>query len=318
MTEPTHPEAVGVTATTAAPHAGPQPAPTKKKGGEGRSASLWADAWRDLRRKPLFWTSSVVIVIMTSMAVIPWLWTSRDPTDCGQLDIAKQGPTREHIFGMNELGCDYYSMAIYGARPSIAVAFLSTLGVGLIGGLLGILSAYYGGWVDTIISRFTDVVLGLPFLLGAIVILAMLDVRTIWTIVLVLVALGWTGLTRIMRGSVLATKNADYVHAARALGASDARLILRHILPNAMAPVIVVLTIALGGYVSAEATLTYLGVGLDPSKDVSWGGMINRGDDWIFEHPHLLLFPCGLLIVTVLSFILLGDALRDALDPKLR
>lgn len=283
---------------------------------KARSASLWADAWRDLRRNPVFGISMFLISIVGSMAAIPWLWTRKDPRDC-DVNFSKLRPSGEHWFGTNELGCDYYAMTIYGARASILVGVLATLGVVLFGGALGMLAAYYGRWIDAAISRLTDIFLGLPFLLGAIVLLSLLQAQSIWAVVLVLVALGWTTVVRILRASVMSTKNMDYVSAARALGASDGRIIFRHILPNAVAPVIVIATIALGSYIAAEATLTYLGVGLQPPT-VSWGIMINRGQGWIFEYPHLLLFPCAFLITTVLSFIMLGDALRDALDPKLR
>jgi len=199
----------------------------------------------------------------------------------------------------------------------LTIALVSTIGITIIGGVLGMLAGFFGGWTDTVISRITDVFLSLPFLLGTLVFLSLLRSRNIWTIALVLIALGWTTITRIMRGSVIAAKNLDYVHAARAVGAGNGRLMYKHILPNSVAATIVVATIALGSFVSAEATITFLGVGLQP-PDVSWGIMISQNQGYFAEFPWLLLFPCGLLVLTVLSFILAGDALRDALDPKLR
>jgi peptide/nickel transport system permease protein/oligopeptide transport system permease protein len=162
-----------------------------------------------------------------------------------------------------------------------------------------------------------DVFFSLPFLLGAIVFLAVVQSHSELAIMSVLVVLGWTTVARVMRGSVLSAKGLDYVQAARALGASNSRLMFRHILPNAVAPVVVLATIALGGFVSAEATLTFLGVGLI-QPDQSWGIAINTHQVYFLEHPWLLAFPVALLVGTVLSFILMGDALRDALDPKLR
>jgi len=161
------------------------------------------------------------------------------------------------------------------------------------------------------------VFLSLPFLLGALVLLAILSVRNIWSIALALIVLGWTVIARIMRGSVMETKNLDYVAAARALGATHTRIMVRHILPNAIAPVVVYATILLGGFVAAEATLTFLGVGLQPPA-ASWGVMIAMHQVYFAQQPWLLLYPVGLLVGTVLSFILAGDALRDALDPKLQ
>lgn len=310
MTEPTQ-----VTTDMAPPAAGPatpgQPAASE------RPASLWGDAWRELRRRPTFLIATFWVLVIGSIAAFPWLWTSQDPRNC-DVNLSKLKPSDAHIFGMSELGCDYYAQTIYGARPSIIIAVLATTCVVLIGGLLGTIAGFYGGWADGLLSRITDIFFGLPFLLGAVAFLALVGVQNIWAVAGVLVVLGWTTVARIMRASVLSTRNMDYVQAARALGASDLRIIGRHILPNAIAPVVVVATIALGSYVAAEATLSYLGVGLQPPA-VSWGIMINGGQTWVLNgYPHLLLFPGVFLVATVLSFILLGDALRDALDPKLR
>lgn len=281
-----------------------------------RSASLWADARRQLIRRPTAIIPGVWLLIVGSMAIAPFLWTSESPRDC-VISRSRQGPTADHIFGYNVLGCDYFSHAIYGARPSLMIAIGATAGVVLIGGLLGLVSGFFGGWIDAIISRITDIFLALPFLLGAIVFLVVLKKQNVWAIMTILTLLGWTTVARVMRGSVIASKNLDYVAAAQAMGASNWRIMTKHILPNAVAPVVVLATIALGGYVAAEATLSFLGVGLIP-PEVSWGVMINSNQEYFEEYPLLLLFPCLFLVGTVLSFILLGDALRDALDPKLR
>lgn len=307
MTEPTH-----VTSELSPATGGPDGG-----GPSERHTSLWGDAWRELRRRPLFLLPAFVVVVILSIAAFPGLWTSRKPDDC-DVNLSKLKPSGEHIFGMSELGCDYFAQTIYGAQPSIIIAVTATTCVVIIGGLLGTIAGYYGGWFDALISRITDIFFGLPFLLGAVAFLALMGVQNIWAVAGVLIVLGWTSVARIMRASVLSTRGMDYVQAARALGASNTRIIFRHILPNAMAPVVVVATIALGGYVAAEATLSYLGVGLQP-PDVSWGIMISDGQSWVLTgYPHLLLFPGVFLVATVLSFILLGDALRDALDPKLR
>ncbi|NJQ05319.1 ABC transporter permease [Streptomyces lonarensis] len=282
-----------------------------------RARSLWSDAWRDLRRDPVFIIASLIVLAVISMVLFPSLWTSGDPRDC-DLARARQKPSWDAPFGFSNLGCDYYAQAIYGAGPSIQVAVFATIGIAIVGTLFGVLSGFYGGLIDTVISRLVDVVAGLPFLLGAVVLLALMQSRSVWAIVFVLIALAWITLTRVIRGTVMTTKNMDYVAAARSLGASDRRIIFRHILPNAMAPGIVVLTIALGLFVSLEATLTFLGVGLR-APTVSWGVMIVQGQSHVLSgYPHLLLVPCMFLVTTVLGFILMGDALRDALDPKLR
>jgi peptide/nickel transport system permease protein/oligopeptide transport system permease protein len=291
-----------------------------------RTASLWSDARRELMRKPVFLASMTFILIVSSMAAFPMLWTQKDPRLCN-IREAKLSPSAEHWFGTSVNGCDYYSHAIHGARPSLLIALIATLGITVIGSVLGMLAGFFGGWVDTIISRIIDIIYSLPFLLGALVILGILRqsellhsdqwVTQVLVVAIVLVVLGWVGVARIMRGSVLSAKNLDYVQAAKALGASNSRLMFRHIMPNAIAPVVVVATISLGSFIAAEATLTFLGAGLQPPA-VSWGTMIAGHFDYFNDHKYLVLIPCGLLVPTVLSFILAGDALRDALDPKLR
>ncbi|MDQ3325456.1 MAG: ABC transporter permease [Actinomycetota bacterium] len=284
--------------------------------GRERSASLWADARRELVHNPVFVISTLMVLLIMSVAAFPTLFTNADPTFC-QLAQAYEPPSDTHIFGTTVQGCDMYAHVIYGARPSIIIAVFVTAATTAIGVLTGLVAGYYGGFTDTIISRVTDVFLGLPFLLGAVVFLALLPDQNIWTVGIVLVVLSWTSFTRITRGSVIAAKSQDYVEAARALGASSPSIIRRHILPNSMAPIIVLATLNLGLFVSAEATLTFLGVGLQ-IPDISWGITVSEGQLIAVGGglPHLLIFPCAAVILTVMSFILMGDALRDALDPK--
>ena len=321
MSDPISP---GVPAGTQAPtrpvqEAGPAtPAPPGTTPSEQREVGLVGDAWRQLRRKPAFVLPGIFILIVTSMALFPTLWTSKDPLACTVSGgMSRNPPSAEHWFGTSVLGCDYYAQAIYGARTSMLIALVATIGITVLGGLVGMLAGFFGRWTDALLSRITDVFLGLPFLLGAIVFLTIFKNRNEWTLAAALIALGWTIVARIMRASVLSSKHLDYVQAARALGGARRRLIGRHILPNAVAPVVVYATIALGGFISAEATLTFLGVGLQPPA-VSWGVMIDQHDGYYHEDPWLLAFPVSLVVGTVLSFVLVGDALRDALDPKLR
>jgi oligopeptide transport system permease protein len=282
----------------------------------GRRASLWADAWRELKHNPLFIISTLLIALFTVMAYWPSLFANGDPNDC-QLADTMQPPSSDHWFGTDVLGCDYYTRTIYGAHVSITIGVVVTLFSVIIALVLGCLSGYYGGTIDTLIARGTDIVFGLPFVLGAIVILSVVSERNLFWVAFVLIILGWPTMTRLMRSSVLGVRDMDYVKAAKALGATDMRLVSRHILPNAMAPMIVYATISIGIIITVEATLSFLGIGLQLPA-ISWGLMISDAQTRLLTAPWLLFFPGGFLSVTVLSFILMGDALRDALDPKLR
>jgi len=283
----------------------------------GREGSLYADAWRQLRRRPMFIISGVLIMILALMAIWPSLFTRVDPRDCNLADSLLR-PSGEHWFGTDVQGCDYFARTIWGARVSITIGVLVTAASTLIAVVLGSIAGYYGGIVDTIIARITDIWFAIPTILGGIVILrSIFSTRGLLQVSLVLIVLGWPTMLRLVRSAVMATKEMDYVDAARALGVRDFRIIRRHILPNAVAPVIVYATITVGVIISAEAALSFLGVGLQLPA-ISWGLMISVAQNRILTAPHLLLFPGAFLSVTVFTFILMGDALRDALDPRLR
>ncbi|MFI5616466.1 ABC transporter permease [Streptomyces sp. NPDC051567] len=287
-----------------------------------KARSLWGDAWADLRRNPYFLVSSVLIFFLLLVATVPSLFTSADPTRGDLVNHFLAKPELGAIgtpgwLGYDGQGRSVYARLIYGTRASIIVSVCVTLLVTAVGSFTGMIAGYFGGKTDAIISRITDIFFGVPFLLGAMVILQAFVSRTVWTVVFALAFLGWTQITRVMRGAVITVKQADYVHAAKALGAGTPRILLRHILPNAMAPVIVVATIALGGYIAAEATLSYLGLGL-ASPTISWGVDISAGASQIRVAEHILFYPSIMLSITVLAFIMLGEAVRNALDPKLR
>ncbi|MFF9767241.1 ABC transporter permease [Streptomyces sp. NPDC053086] len=285
-------------------------------GPAGRPRSLWSDAWRDLRRNPVFLLSALVIVFLVVISLWPSAIASGSPLTC-DLAKAQDGPAPGAPFGYDGQGCNVYTRTVYGARTSATVGLCATLGVALFGSVLGGLAGYFGGVWDSVLSRVTDVFFAIPVVLGGLVLLSVVTSNTVWPVVGFMVLLGWPQISRIARGAVITAKQNDYVQAARALGASDARILLRHIAPNAVAPVIVVATIALGTYIALEATLSYLGVGLKPPS-VSWGIDISAASPYIRNAPHALLWPAGALALTVLAFIMLGDAVRDALDPKLR
>ncbi|MFF0050752.1 ABC transporter permease [Streptomyces sp. NPDC005498] len=278
--------------------------------------SLWSDAWHDLRRNPVFLVSALVILFLIVVSVWPSLIAPGNPLKC-DLGEAQEGSRSGHPFGFDGQGCDVYTRTVYGARTSVEVGLLSTLGVTVLGSILGGLAGFIGGAWDAVLSRVTDVFFAIPVVLGGLVLLSVVASNTVWPVIGFMVLLGWPQISRIARGSVITAKQNDYVQAARALGAGNSRLLLRHIAPNAVASVIVVATIALGTYISLEATLSFLGVGLRPPR-VSWGIDISAAAPYVRNAPHALLWPSGALAITVLAFIMLGDAVRDALDPKLR
>jgi oligopeptide transport system permease protein len=286
----------------------------------GANRSLWGDVRYELVRKPVFWISLVLVLVILLMAFFPQLFASTSPNSSGacQLANAREKPSAEHPFGYTVAGCDMWASLVWGTGKSVIVAILVTIGTVFLGVTLGTIAGYFGGFGDTLISRVTDVFFGLPFILGALVFLAIFPDRNIWTLTAVLTILGWTSLTRIMRGSVISTKQKDYVDAARAVGASDFFIIRKHILANSIAPVIVLATIGLGSFIGAEATLTFLGVGYQ-RPTVSWGLLVSEGQNLALAgFWHLLVYPSGFIVITVLAFILLGDVLRDALDPRTR
>ena len=289
-------------------------------------AGLWSDAWKILRKNPIFVISAFIILIMMTMALFPkaftWFYPGEQDVDFCSLSLSSnvpgQGrPSSEAWFGYDIQGCDYYLRTIHGARISILAGLLVTGGAAIVATVFGSIAGYYGKLVDTLIARITDVWFAVPTILGAIVLLSVRSERGILEVSFVLVVLSWPSMLRLMRSSVLSNKEADYVLASRALGASDVRLIRKHILPNSLAPLIVYATIFVGVVISAEAVLSFLGVGVQLPA-ISWGLMINSASDRIVNAPHLLLFPGIFLSITVFAFILMGDALRDALDPKLR
>lgn len=283
---------------------------------ESAPSSMWGEAWKHLRRRPLFWFSAIIITLAIVLAAVPQLFTSQDPSYC-DLTYSLQGPSDGHPFGFTQQGCDIYARVIYGARASVVVGVLTTIVVTLFGGAVGALAGFLGGWLDSLLSRVTDIFFAVPLMLGAIVFMQLTRERTVFTVVIILSILGWCQIARIARGAVMSAKNEEYVTAARATGASKWRILLSHIIPNSMAPIIVYATVALGTFIVAEASLSFLGVGL-PTSVVSWGNDISQAQRSLRAQPMVLFYPAMALGLTVLSFITMGDVVREALDPKAR
>lgn len=282
--------------------------------------SLWADAWRKLRRRPLFISSAVMIALIIIVALFPGLFTQVAPNDNCQLANSDGAPSAGHPLGYTFQGCDVYSRIIHGTQASLMVGVFSVICVLLIGVTLGAIAGFYGGWLDAVIARLGDIFFAIPLILGALVVSQlpfMRDNRGVWTVVMILVVLSWPQMARITRGAVIEVRNADFVTAARSLGVSRFGSLVRHVLPNALAPIIVLATMELGVFIVAEATLSFIGIGL-PGSIMSWGNDIASARSSVRTNPAILLYPAIALSITVLSFIMLGDALRDALDPKSR
>lgn len=277
---------------------------------------LWGEAWLDLRKRPLFWVSGALIMLVLLMAFVPQLFTSLDPL-ASDLSKSNKGPEDGHPMGFTKQGYDVYARTIYGARASVLTGVGVTAIVTLIGVTLGSIAGYYGGWVDALLSRLTDIFFAIPLILAGIVLMQLFTDRSTWTVIVVLAAFGWPQMTRIARSAVIEAKQNDYVMASRSLGQSRPAILLKHVLPNSLAPIIVIATTSLGIYIVAEATLSYLGIGLPPQA-VSWGNDISSAQQSLRAAPMILFWPASALALTVLGFIMMGDALRDALDPKER
>jgi len=277
---------------------------------------FWGDTWHGLRRRPRFVFAAGLIVFVIVVAAFPALLTGADPGYANP-DQSMLTPCAAHWFGTDLQGHDIYARTVYGARASITVGVGATMLVFVVGGALGALAGFYGGWIDALVSRIADVFFGIPLLLAAIVLMQVMRHRTVWTVIAILALFGWPQVARIARSAVLAVRGSDYILAAEALGLSRFGILVRHALPNAIGPVIAVSTIALGLFIVTEATLSYLGVGLPPSV-VSWGGDINVDQIRLRAGSPILFYPAGALAITVLAFMIMGDVLRDALDPTSR
>ncbi|WP_298036915.1 ABC transporter permease [uncultured Microbacterium sp.] len=284
-----------------------------------RKSTLWRDAWRDLRRRPMFWISLAMVAFFVTMAIAPALFTSVAPSGGAcKLVNSNGGPQPGHPLGFTRQGCDTWSRIVWGTRTSLVVGLLATIISTVLGVIMGALAGFYGGWLDSLLSRIGDIFFTIPYIIAAIVVMSVLsDQRTMLTLAFAIGGFNWASTARIARAEVLRVKQSDYVMASVALGLSRFRTLLVHVLPNAIVPVIVVATLSLGGAIVAEATLSFLGVGLGGGV-VSWGADISQAQTAIRTAPMALIWPSLALTLSVLAFIMLGELLRDALDPKSR
>jgi len=284
-----------------------------------RKSNLWLDAWRDLRGRWMFWVSAVVILFIVFVALFPTVFTQVPPNDECYLANSDGGPEPGHPLGFTKQGCDVFSRIVHGASTSLSVGVIVTLLVAVMGIALGAFAGYFGGWLDSFLMRIGDIFFAIPYILAAVVIMSMfLHERNIWIISLAIGFFSWPGTARILRSEVLRVKQFDYVMASEALGLSRVRTMFSHVLPNSIAPVIVISTVGLAAAITAEATLSFLGVGLPNNIFMSWGNDISHAQQSLRTNPMTLIYPSIALSVTVLAFIMLGETVREALDPKAR
>jgi len=283
-----------------------------------KRSNLWLDAWRDLRGRWMFWVAAVAILFIIFVALFPALFTAEDPRAC-DLDFSNDPPSSGHPMGFTKQGCDVFARVVHGTSTSLSVGIIVTILVAIIGIIIGAFAGYFGGWLDAVLMRLGDMFFAIPYVLAAVVIMSLfLDYRNIWIISLAIGLFSWPSTARILRSEVLRVKNSDYVTASVSLGLSKARTMFTHVLPNSITPVIIVSTVGLAAAITAEATLSFLGVGLPSNIYMSWGNDISQAQNDLRTNPMTLVYPSIALSFTVLAFILLGEVVRDALDPRAR
>jgi peptide/nickel transport system permease protein len=279
--------------------------------------SQWRLAGRRFRKNHLAMAGLGVMGFLYWVTLMAPFIAPFDPNFQGNIVLNRYlPPSAEHYFGTDKFGRDVFSRILYGARISLTIGFLAVAISITLGALLGSLAGYFRGWIDTGIARFIDMLLSIPRLILVLVIIAIFE-PSIWLIIAVLGLTGWEGSARIVRGQFLQLREQEFVQASRALGYSDRRIIMRHILPNTLAPIIVIATLNIGNTILLEAGLSFLGLGVQPPT-ASWGSMVNDGRDAMITAWWISTFPGLAIVATVISFNLLGDGLRDALDPRLR
>jgi ABC-type dipeptide/oligopeptide/nickel transport system permease subunit len=283
--------------------------------GLGQARPLRVEAWRRFRRNRLAMIGLAFVVLMILVAIFaslvaPYSITDRVPGE------SRQSPSLDHLFGTDDVGRDVFSRVVFGARVSLRIGILATLLAVCIGVFVGSIAGYVGGIVDTLLMRFVDVLLSIPYYVLAVAIAVVLT-RSENTVIIVLGLTSWLPMARIVRSSILSLRRLEYIDAARALGFSNRRIILRHILPNAIQPIIIYGTISVGSIILSEAALSFLQVGpRDPTP--AWGLMVSDAAGALRSDPHMLFFPGAAIFLTVVAFLFVGDGLRDALDPKLK
>lgn len=276
---------------------------------------MFPDFGRKFLKNGLALCGSVIVLGLFILSFLaPWL----SPYDPAAIDLKNilASPSAQHWFGTDQLGRDVLSRMIWGAGISLKVGFVATGIAVVVGTILGAVAGYYGKWVDAAIMRFVDIMLCFPTFFLILAVIAFLE-PSIWNIMIIIGATGWMGITRLVRADFISLKERDFVLAARAIGASDLRIIFSHILPNAMTSILVAATLGVAGAILTESALSFLGIGVQPPTP-SWGNILTAGKDNIDIAWWLSLFPGLAILITVLGYNLLGEGIRDAMDPRLR
>lgn len=271
--------------------------------------------WRKLKSNKIAMTGGILIIFLLIVSVVgPWL-TSNDPNST-DVSSRLQGPSGEFWFGTDHHGRDIFTRIIHGMSITFYIGFIS-VGIGMIGGVfLGLISGYYGKRIDTVIMRCVDVLLAFPGILLALAIVSVLG-ASIPNVIIAISIFSIPVFARIVRASTLSVRKLEYIDAVKALGATDSRIIFKHVLPNIMSPIIVQATLRIATAILTASALSFLGLGAQPPTP-EWGAMLSAGRNYMWEHPHIALFPGLAIVLVVLAFNLFGDGLRDALDPKLK
>ncbi len=281
---------------------------------------LWTDAWQRFRRNRLAVVGLSVAVLLIVVALTAPIWQSlhviQDPLAQDTKHTFLPPFSSGHLLGTDNLGRDELSRIMYGSQISLSIGLLVQVIVLAIGGTIGMSAGYFGGRIDNLLMRFTDIMYAFPDLLFIFIIVAALG-PSFWNIFIAIGLVGWVGLARLVRGQVLAIKEKEYVEGARAAGSSPFKIVIKHLMPNSLGPVIVSLTFGIPAAIFTEAVLSYLGVGLRPPTP-SWGVMLHDGYEAIFAYPHLVIVPALAIALAMLSFNFIGDGLRDSLDPRMR
>lgn len=274
-----------------------------------------SDFWYRFTRNKLAVAGSIVVLFLFIVSMLaPWI----SPYDPGEINLhmVLTSPSSAHLFGTDQLGRDVLSRMIWGSRISLKVGFVAVGIAVVIGAVLGALAGYYGRWIDALVMRFVDIMLCFPSFFLILAVIAFLE-PSIWNIMIVIGVTGWMGITRLVRADFVSLREREFVQAARSIGASDFRIIFVHILPNAMASILVAATLGVAGAILTESALSFLGIGVQPPTP-SWGNILTAGKDNIDIAWWLSLFPGLAILITVLGFNLLGEGIRDSLDPRLR